>query len=264
MDCTNGWPIIDVTTCKPWPPCPEKPTIDLTGYTRMPPNPLAKQIRAQRIATLGDPPKWKHRPDKVFHQLTQQERWSRYDELFRELGVWENELYAYHERNPYSNYRIPECVKTRIQLERYDLRDAFLAIEGPNSSHPAISSILYEHECRKKKRAMDADCSKWAWDLELKRIASLPRDPVRAKNSAPSIEELHRRRIQSQLAKRSNGIDYSKSKRQRQSERVVFDDEDYECSPGDCQAPEPGMCGECRNVSSAFKTVVEVDSASFA
>ena len=95
-----------------------------------------------------------------------------------------------------------------------------------------------------------------AWDAEIARIVALPKKLAPPPRLAPSAEELARRRAQSAAAKKSNGVDYSMSKRQRQRVRdeESGDDDEYSCDPktGFCGAGEPDWCTVCKNVTVTF------------
>ena len=261
MDCTADKPIIDVTEYKRWPPCPKKPTIDLTGYKRWPPCPNAKQMREYRISVLGSCPRWPHRTLYVFDGLDQPQCWAKYNELWHELYLWERMVYIYYSKNPISNYCIPSSMVNLIALERNNLRDLFLGFEGVNSLHPAIPSIIYDQKCRLAKDARMREQQDLIWSKEIARIAALPKEAVPPPKPTPSADELARRTAQSRAAKRSNGIDYSISKRARhklRDENSDVDDE-YTCDPkiGYCGAAEPDWCTVCKTVTVTFGKTID-------
>jgi hypothetical protein len=107
-----------------------------------------------------------------------------------------------------------------------------------------------------------------AWNAEMRRIAALPKKIAPPPHPAPSAQEMARRRAQSQTAKKSNGIDYSMSKRQRQRVRddQSDDDSEYSCEPeaGYCGAIEPDWCHICKNKTAKRAKVDEQPSADFA
>ena len=187
----------------------------------------------------------------MFPGLSRSQRWDLYDKLGREWRSWRILAYDFH----FLNRRIPltPAREDRIWQEWYDIRDSFLAYEGLDSDHPDIDSIVGDQKYRLQKLNWQRDQEDSAWGAEIARVVALPKKIAPPPRVAPSAEELARRRAQSAAAKRSNGVDYSMSKRQRRNlkEEESKDDDEYACDPktGYCGAIEPDFCDFCKDLT---------------
>ena len=211
-------------------------------------------------------PVWTHNPWRLFPGLSKDQRWETYAMLRGEWMGWKTLTYRFHLFN--SICPLTQAREDNIWQKWYDIRDAFLTYEGVDSDHPDIPSIIHQQKGRLRKLYWQRNQEALAWDAEMVRIAALPKKIAPPPRPAPSTQEMARRRAQSQATKKSNGIDYSISKRQRQRLRDERSDEEdeYSCDPkaGYCGAIEPDWCHICKIKTNKRAKVDEQPSASFA
>ena len=180
-------------------------------------------------------PTWPFDSRHAFDHLDHWEHAARreaYGSLKRKWEKWHDKVrYHYKFRTPAREVTNEDMAP--VWKQWYLFRDLFLTLEGPNSDHPDIPCILEEHKSRLQTEQRKDEEREWAWNIEVARLAKLRKADTQCVPPKPTATELMLRRDQSKQAKRSNGVDYSKSKRQRQRDAIAKVEEEYSLSEGE-------------------------------